>query len=136
MVFKGDGFAAPGGAHPFDGDRAAAGTDIPEQLIGGGCQRGKGGGADFAFGELAIMDKGVIGKACKARPDFCICSGHTFHGQRIEIGEGFGWQGVGDETGLCFARAAHVFQNGDMCFSQSRAPPDAAPLREWCWRRR
>ena len=65
------------------------------------------------------MDKGLVGKARKARPDFCICPGHTFHGECIEIGELLFRHGVGQESGLCFARAAHVFQNGDRAFFKS-----------------
>ena len=55
MGFDGDRLISQVGSHPFNADGAAACTDIPEKLAG---KRGKGGeseGADFLFGELAVV---------------------------------------------------------------------------------
>ncbi len=53
--FDGEGGAAGMGAHPFDGDGAGAGADVPEVLAGEGGEGVEGEGADFLFGELAVV---------------------------------------------------------------------------------
>ncbi|MNW04360.1 hypothetical protein D3C71_2004410 [compost metagenome] len=45
-------------AHPFDADRTAAGTDVPQQLAGDRCQAREGDGAHIAFGQLAVVLEG------------------------------------------------------------------------------
>ncbi len=67
FALEGDGLGIAGGAHPFDGDRAAAGADIPEQRAGKGRELGERRGADLALGQLAIGDEGVVGEAGDGR---------------------------------------------------------------------
>ena len=59
-AFDRDRARAGHGAHPLDGDGAAAGADIPEELSGKGRERGERGRALHPPGELPVVLEGIV----------------------------------------------------------------------------
>ncbi len=88
FALEGDGFGIAGGAHPFDGNGAAAGADIPEQRAGIGREPREGRGADVALGELAVGDEGVVREAGRGGEQRCARIGDAVDGEDVEIAEG------------------------------------------------
>ena len=119
VLFKGDGLAAAARAHPFDGNRTTPGADVPQKLIRRWRQRGKGCGADLAFGELAIMQECVVGQTRQARKDFGAGRCNAVDRQRVQGGKLRGRNIVGQERRDALVRATHVFQNGDVALAKS-----------------
>ena len=68
LTLDGDGFcrAFGIGAHPFDGDGAVTRAHIPKKLAGHGGEGRQRCRPDFPFRDVAVMAKGVIGKAWRA----------------------------------------------------------------------
>ena len=49
--------------HPLDGNRAAAGADIPQQRAGRGGERAQRDRAHLSLGSLPVVTDGIIGSA-------------------------------------------------------------------------
>ena len=71
------------GAHPLDGDRAAAGADIPQALTRQRRERPQRYRAHLALGELAVMAEGVVGQARHAGAD--VAPGPATHSTAIVL---------------------------------------------------
>ena len=65
----GDGAQRRIGQHPFDGDRAGAGADVPQQFAAPRRQRRQRQRADLALGDLAVMLEQIVGEARRQRQD-------------------------------------------------------------------
>ncbi|MNJ26705.1 hypothetical protein D3C77_211950 [compost metagenome] len=72
-------------AHPLDANRAAAGTDIPEQFAWSRRQAGEGDGPNVALGQLAIVLEGRVRQACQWRQARCIGARQAFDGNQVEV---------------------------------------------------
>ena len=73
------------GAHPFDADGAAAGTDIPEKLSRHRSERRQRDRPDLALGELAVVLEQLVGKPPGARHQRRAVVGHAFDCQRVQV---------------------------------------------------
>ena len=113
-------------AHPFDGDRAAAGADVPEQLARARAERGDRHGAHVALGELAVGGERVVGQAGRAR-----VAGGAGDGDRHYV------EWVGDEVGRrgCrrvdapLVRAAELLEHGERAVAEAALGQDAGESR-------
>ncbi|MCY1417327.1 hypothetical protein D9M71_328590 [compost metagenome] len=109
--FDGDRPAARVAAQPFDGDRAAAGADVPQQLAGTRCQARQGDGAHVAFGQLSVVAVGVVGQATGQRQRLGAGICPAFHRQQIEGGGFRQAPAFGQAIDAPLQRSAEVFQH-------------------------
>ena len=110
LALEGDGLGIAGGAHPLDGDRAAAGADIPEQRAGIGRELGERRGADLALGQLAIVDEGVVGQAGDRWQQRRAGIGDAIDGEDVEIADVASVEVLGRRRGDAFVGAAEIFE--------------------------
>ena len=110
LALEGDGAGIAGGAHPLDGDRAAAGADVPEQRAGIGRELCEGRGADLALGELAVGEEGVVGQAGDRRQQRRAGIGDAVDGEDVEVADGGRVEALGRRGGDALLGTAEVFE--------------------------
>ncbi|MNF59901.1 hypothetical protein D3C81_802110 [compost metagenome] len=101
------------GAHPFDADRATAGTDIPQQFAGDRGQTCEGDGAHIAFGQLTVVPEGGVRQSGQSGQARCIRFSDTFDGDQVQVGDQRGVPVAGNAVDTPLGFAAQVFQHGE-----------------------
>ena len=105
-----DGASRAGGAHPLDGDRPAAGADVPQKRPAHRHQLGHGHRADLLLGHRAVVPEQVVRQPRHPWQQRRIRRRDALDGQRVE-----GWNPVVPAFGAAvepfLARAPHRGQH-------------------------
>ena len=102
--------------------------DVPQERPGCRLQSGQRDGAHFALGQLAVVDKGIVGQAGRARQYPRRLVGYAFDGESVQAGAGRGWQLACSEAQPAFLFTAHVFKDVEAAFAKSAFDKPAGDL--------
>ena len=95
------------GQHPFDGDRARAGPDVPQKLAAPRRERRERDCANVALGDLAVVLERVVRQAGSARQHARVAVGGDFERDGVERGDVVEREALRLRRADALARAAH-----------------------------
>ena len=115
------------GQHPFDGDGARAGADVPEQLVAARRQRRQRHRADFALGDLAVMLEQHVGKPAARASTRASGAASTSSATTLSASTSPRSKSAARMAADALARAAKRFQHRELRVAEADCRPKASP---------